>query len=63
LAGAAEPGDKRPAPEVWNIYDGEVIPLREGDTLHVNAMRIGYKPALIDYVDGEAMAPKAPEKP
>jgi N-sulfoglucosamine sulfohydrolase len=32
------------------VYDGEVIPLKKGETLHVNAMRIGYKHALIDYV-------------
>lgn len=44
--------NKRP---IWNVYDGDVIRLNKGETLHVNAMRIGYKPALIDYVDGKVM--------
>ena len=52
-------GDKQPAPPTWNVYDGEVIPLKNGDTLHVNAMRIGYKPAVIEYVDGKTV-PAAP---
>jgi hypothetical protein len=34
--------------------------VRLGEILHVNAMRIGYTPALIDYVDGRAVAPKTP---
>jgi N-sulfoglucosamine sulfohydrolase len=60
LLGTAKPGDERPASEVWNVYDGEVISLQQGDTLHVNAMRIGYKPALIDYIDGKVTVRQAP---
>lgn len=29
LLGVAKPGDERPAPEVWNVYDGEVIPYQD----------------------------------
>ncbi|SOY67096.1 sulfatase family protein [Cupriavidus taiwanensis] len=58
--GFAKVGDKRPVPPSWNVYDGEVIPLRPGEILHVNAMRIGYTPAQIDYVDGSATVQKAP---
>jgi N-sulfoglucosamine sulfohydrolase len=43
-------GDKRPAAPVWQVYQGEVIPVQAGDTLKVNAMRIGYRAALVDYV-------------
>jgi hypothetical protein len=48
-------GQQLPAPPVWQVYDGEVIKLNEGDTLQVNAMRIGYKPAIIEYVNGKTM--------
>jgi len=34
----------------WNIYNGELIPLGDRDTIRVNAMRIGYKPVDILYV-------------
>jgi N-sulfoglucosamine sulfohydrolase len=51
-------GDRRPAPPSWKAYDGEVIGLKRGETLHVSAMRIGYKPALIDYVDGRTIVRK-----
>jgi len=56
--GFAKVGDKRAVPPVWTVYDGEVIVLRQGETLHINAMRIGYTPALMDYVDGNAVVPK-----
>ncbi|ORT88324.1 hypothetical protein B7G54_05455 [Burkholderia puraquae] len=43
-------GDQRPAPQAWSVYDaGRVIPLSPGDTLHVNAMRIGYTAAKLAY--------------
>jgi hypothetical protein len=43
-------GDQRAAPRSWSVYDaGRVIPLRDGDVLHVNAMRIGYTAATLDY--------------
>jgi len=58
--GFAKLGDKRPVPPTWSVYDGEVIALRRGEILHVNAMRIGYTPAQIDYVDGSATVRKAP---
>jgi hypothetical protein len=34
---------------------GEVIRWNKGQTLHVNAMRIGYTPAVIDYIDGKVV--------
>ncbi|HDR9799174.1 TPA: sulfatase [Burkholderia cenocepacia] len=43
-------GDQRPVSPAWSVYDaGRVIPLRPGDVLHVNAMRIGYTAATLDY--------------
>lgn len=42
-------GDQRPAPRTWNVYDGGVIALQSGDVLHINAMRIGYTAATLDY--------------
>jgi N-sulfoglucosamine sulfohydrolase len=44
-------GTKRLAGPIWQIYNGTIIPLQKGDTLKVNALRIGYKPALINYVE------------
>jgi hypothetical protein len=49
-------GTLLPAAPVWQVYDGEILKLQKGDTLQVNAMRIGYKPALIDYVDGKLIS-------
>jgi len=43
-------GTKRKAAPVWTVYDNTEIMLQPGDTLKVNAMRIGYKPATLDYV-------------
>jgi len=37
----------------------EVIPLRPGEILHVNAMRIGFKPAAIDYAGGRVVSQAA----
>lgn len=56
--GFARVGDQRAAPPRWTVYDGEIIPLRQGEILHINAMRIGYTRALADYVDGKAEAPR-----
>ncbi|WP_020423796.1 sulfatase [Cupriavidus sp. WS] len=52
-------GDKRPAAPAWTVYGGEVIPLAPGEILHVNAMRIGYRAARVDYADGRAVVPPA----
>jgi arylsulfatase A-like enzyme len=60
--GAAKDGATRPAQPVWKLYNGEVIALNKGETLHVNAMRIGYRPALIDYMDGRSVVPSSPKK-
>ena len=46
------------AKPVWDVYNGEVIPLSKGDTLMVNAMRIGFLPAVITYKDGQVIAGK-----
>jgi N-sulfoglucosamine sulfohydrolase len=34
---------------VWQVYDGKPIKLSSGDTLLVQAMRIGYQPASIEF--------------
>jgi len=39
-----------PAAPSWNVYAGETIQLNKGDTLKVNAMRIGYKASVVEYV-------------
>ena len=46
-------GIKIKAPPVWQVYDDEVINLQPGDTLKLNAMRIGFKPSAADYVNGK----------
>ena len=50
VTNAVRNGDKKSAVLPWQVYDGELIPLQPGDTLQVNAMRIGFKPAMVDYV-------------
>lgn len=47
--GFGKNGTTTPAVPSWNVYNGEVIHLGQNDTLMVNAMRIGYKPAIIKY--------------
>jgi hypothetical protein len=49
--GTAKNGSKTAAAPVWQVYKGEAITLQKGDTLKINAMRIGYKPAIKDYVE------------
>ncbi len=46
-------GQQEPEAPVWKVYNGETISLQQGDTLRVNAMRIGYKPAIIDFINGK----------
>jgi arylsulfatase A-like enzyme len=53
-------GTLLPATPVWQVYDGATIKLQEGDTLQVNTMRIGFKPIIIDYVDGKTRPAKLP---
>ncbi|MXN75680.1 sulfatase-like hydrolase/transferase [Burkholderia sp. 4701] len=55
--GALRNGAVQPAPARWSIYDGGVLALGKGDILHVNAHRIGYTAALIDYADGVTAVP------
>lgn len=50
-------GDVQSAPVRWSIYDGGVLVLGKGDTLHVNAQRIGYAATQIDYTDGVTSQP------
>ena len=45
-----ENGQKFTADPVWQVYNKEPIRLNTGDTLKVDAMRIGYQAAEIDYV-------------
>jgi N-sulfoglucosamine sulfohydrolase len=51
-------GGMQPAAPVWQVYNGEVIRLENGDTLLVNAMRIGYKAAVLSYRDGQVVVKK-----
>jgi arylsulfatase A-like enzyme len=51
-------GGNQPASPVWRVYGGEVIPLESTDTLMVNAMRIGFRPAVVQYKDGQITADK-----
>ncbi|MDQ3844673.1 MAG: sulfatase [Bacteroidota bacterium] len=53
LFNAVKNGQQLPAQTVWQVYNGEVIQLGKGDALHVHALRIGYKPAFVDYADGK----------
>ncbi len=41
---------------VWEVYQDEIIPLQRGDTLLVNAMRIGFLPAEHRFVMGDHAA-------
>jgi N-sulfoglucosamine sulfohydrolase len=43
-------GQKRKADLVWQVYNGEAIHVNAGDTLKINALRIGYQNATKDYV-------------
>ena len=56
--GMIKNGIRREAVPAWNVYSDEIINLENGDTLKVNAMRIGFKPAIIDYVDGRIIPHK-----
>jgi N-sulfoglucosamine sulfohydrolase len=47
--GIAKNGSTVPMQPVWNLYDGKSVRVEKGDTLVVNAMRIGYKPAVAKY--------------
>ncbi len=53
ILGGAKNGSTITVAPAWNIYKGESIPVQKGDTLVVNAMRIGYQPAIVKYVDGK----------
>jgi len=46
-------GQQHLAAPVWNVYNGEPIQLGTGDTLKINALRIGFKAAVVDYVGGK----------
>ena len=48
-------GGTQTANPVWQVYNGEVIQLEKGDTLIVNAMRIGFKAAVLDYIHGQTV--------
>ena len=34
----------------YTVYQGKTIKLRRGETLVVDAMRIGYSPAIVKYI-------------
>ncbi len=48
-------GQPIPVSPVWQVYSGEVLHLQAGDTLRVNAMRIGYKAAKVEYINGNVV--------
>jgi N-sulfoglucosamine sulfohydrolase len=41
----------------WAVYQDEIIPLQQGDTLLVNALRIGFLPAEHRFVMGNPVGP------
>lgn len=43
-------GQQLPASPSWQVYQGEWIALGRGDTLKIHALRIGFAPATLDYV-------------
>ena len=43
-------GTQRPAAPIWNVYGGKPITIAKGDTLIVNAQRIGFLPAETKYI-------------
>src|SRR3954462_3163846 len=43
-------GQEVPAAPVWQVYNGERISLNSGDTIKVNAMRIGYRASTLTYL-------------
>ncbi|MBD0289186.1 MAG: hypothetical protein ICV79_27770, partial [Flavisolibacter sp.] len=55
-------GAKQAAAPVWQVYNGEIIPLKADETLQVNAMRTGYKPAVANYTNGK-ITPVTPVLP
>lgn len=58
LYGTVKNGNQVPTTPSWNVYNGEVILVDNSDTLKVNAMRIGYKAATIDYLNGQVLEKK-----
>ena len=53
--GGSKNGDKKSAAPVWKVYSGESIQVEKGDTLRINAQRIGFKPAVVDWTDGNTI--------
>jgi N-sulfoglucosamine sulfohydrolase len=49
--GSVKNGGKLNAVSPWEIYQGQILSLNEGDTLAVNAMRIGYQPRIASFVN------------
>jgi N-sulfoglucosamine sulfohydrolase len=45
-------GDSLSMSPAWQVYQGKPILLKPGDTLKVNARRIGYKPATSQFIAG-----------
>ncbi len=57
-SGIIRNGSRMPAAPVWNVYKGEDIQTADNDTLRINSMRIGYKPTIVTYVNGNAISVK-----
>jgi N-sulfoglucosamine sulfohydrolase len=51
--GMFKSGSTLPVQPVWNVYDGKPVRLEKGDTLVVNAMRIGYKASIASFAAKE----------
>lgn len=62
LAFGGKLSGQEPAGPVWQVYDNEVISLGKGDVLYINAMRIGYRAAMLAYKDGQILANKSVTK-
>lgn len=50
LLGKDKNGTVIDAPLSWNVYQGEILKLKKGDNLLINAMRIGYEPYTTTYI-------------
>jgi hypothetical protein len=50
VAGRAQNGQPISVEKPWEVYNGGVIALQKGDTIEVNAHRIGFLPAVTNYI-------------
>ncbi len=49
LTGEVKNGTKIPSAPVWQVYEGQLIVLKPGETIYANALRIGFKSSQSEY--------------